>query len=302
MRYRYGLALLFILTGSAQSEETIFNLEDFAWGMKLNTTGNSAFYHLSVPAEVYQGVTRPDLGDLRIFNGQGQVVPYELKLPPLRELKESSRQAVKLFPLYGNQTTSMHAISINLSRRMGEGYMGITAHEQIPKQDEVLRGYLIQLWDSAKHPRADRLHLTWQESRQGRVHRLKVELSNDMENWTVHNPAAVVTDLRFNGDRLQQNDISLGKTSARYLRLSPATANEIMQLTSARMTPIDQNEEGIRRQLPIKEVSQGGVVKDKGVEKNTVKAKTVDELLFELSGPFSRCRIRDITQRTKYLC
>ncbi|OMH38000.1 DUF3999 domain-containing protein [Motiliproteus sp. MSK22-1] len=276
MRFIYRLTLLFLLTGSAHAQEKIFEPEDFAWGMKLNTSSTSAFYQLSIPQTVYQGVTRHDLGDLRVFNGQGQMVPYELKLTPLQQLKESSRQTVQLFPLYGSQTTSIKAISLNLSQRINNGYMGITASEQVPKQNEILYGYLIQLWDSTPHPRAASLQLDWQESSQGRVHRLKVELSNDLENWTVLNDDAVVTDLHFNGNRLLQNSISLADTSSRYLRLSPVKGSEIIQLRSAWMTPIDQNEKGKRQQLSIQEVVQNAGAKD----------KSTDELLFELPGPF----------------
>ncbi|MET0585472.1 MAG: DUF3999 family protein [Candidatus Binatia bacterium] len=38
-----------------------------------------ALYEIEIPAAVCRGVTRADLGDVRIVNGQGEVVPHGLR-------------------------------------------------------------------------------------------------------------------------------------------------------------------------------------------------------------------------------
>jgi hypothetical protein len=47
--------------------------EDFAYGMELTVSGKNAMYSLTLPADIYKGCTRPDLGDLRVFNAHGGV-------------------------------------------------------------------------------------------------------------------------------------------------------------------------------------------------------------------------------------
>ncbi|HEX2933303.1 MAG TPA: DUF3999 family protein, partial [Candidatus Binatia bacterium] len=53
--------------------------DDFAYGMTIHADGQEALYEIDIPPAVYRGVSRSDLGDIRIFNGQGEVVPHALK-------------------------------------------------------------------------------------------------------------------------------------------------------------------------------------------------------------------------------
>ena len=47
---------------------------DFAYGITIDATGSEALYDVTLPPSVYQGVTRRDLADVRVFNGVGEVV------------------------------------------------------------------------------------------------------------------------------------------------------------------------------------------------------------------------------------
>ena len=49
---------------------------DYAYGLKIEASGSEALYDVTLPPAVYQGVTRRDLGDVRVFNGADEVVPY----------------------------------------------------------------------------------------------------------------------------------------------------------------------------------------------------------------------------------
>ncbi len=51
---------------------------DFAYGNSLNISEASALSEFTIPLDVYKGVTRPDLGDMAIFNGVGEMVPFAI--------------------------------------------------------------------------------------------------------------------------------------------------------------------------------------------------------------------------------
>ena len=53
--------------------------QDFAYGIEVHADVQDALYEIELPAAVYRGVTRSDLGDIRVFNAQGEVVPYAFK-------------------------------------------------------------------------------------------------------------------------------------------------------------------------------------------------------------------------------
>jgi hypothetical protein len=42
---------------------------DYAYGLKIEASGSEALYDVTLPPSVYRGVTRRDLGDVRVFNG-----------------------------------------------------------------------------------------------------------------------------------------------------------------------------------------------------------------------------------------
>jgi len=210
---------------------------DFAWGVDLNLLIESAFYRLKVPLEVYQGVRLKDLGDIRVFNGEGLVVPHELVLPPLLQEQQQGRQSAKLFPLYGTRTTSIQTLSVHLKQRTKDGQLSLSSRERVPRKGEVLQGYLIQLWEPDQQRGTQSLQLDWKVPRQGFVHRLKIELSDDLEHWVVHDQSSVVADLRSNGERLLKNTVSLGSTKRRYARLTPVANSEPIELTAAWLFP-----------------------------------------------------------------
>ena len=51
---------------------------DYAKGVKLLTPGSEQWYSLPLPLEVYHEAVWPDLRDIRVFNRQGDVVPFTL--------------------------------------------------------------------------------------------------------------------------------------------------------------------------------------------------------------------------------
>ena len=54
--------------------------QDYAWGRSLTTTASSPWYRVALPDDVYQQSVWPDLRDVRVFNHQGERVPFTLQV------------------------------------------------------------------------------------------------------------------------------------------------------------------------------------------------------------------------------
>lgn len=66
-------------TGAAWGSNTVTDAPaDYANGMKLLTPGSEQWYSLPLPLAVYHEAVWPDLRDIRVFNRQGEVVPFTL--------------------------------------------------------------------------------------------------------------------------------------------------------------------------------------------------------------------------------
>lgn len=194
--------------------------KDFAWGIALKSAEPSPFYQLPLPMSVYSGVTRADLGDLRLFNGKGHLLPHDLRLPPLSLPDEAQVQRVKLFPLYGTRSADLQLLSMRISRQSEAGTMTLEQRQLQRAQDEVLRGYLLQLWDGDERPAITSLRLQWPEQSQGFIHRLRLEQSDDLSRWRPLAVPAVMADLGFGSERLIKRAIDLPVKTDRYIRLT----------------------------------------------------------------------------------
>jgi hypothetical protein len=80
MRRPFFLLLSTLLVPTAAAGDPV-SPSDFAYTAGILTQGEGAVYRLGLTPEVYDGLTRPDLGDLRVFNAAGQPVPHALIMP-----------------------------------------------------------------------------------------------------------------------------------------------------------------------------------------------------------------------------
>lgn len=231
---RWVCLMLTLLCSGRLLADTPRGLEqdDFAWGIRLQPATASPFYQLEVPLAVYQGVQRADLGDLRLFNGQGDRLPHELSLPA-RQLPGRERvEPVALFPLYGSREADLQLLSMRISRKDSTGSMSLEQHQLQRAREEVLRGYLLQLWQGDEPRAIRRLQLHWGASSNGFIKRLRLEQSDDLIHWRPLGVSAVMADLAFAGERLVQADIPLEGVRQRFLRLAPVSGDMPVELTT----------------------------------------------------------------------
>ncbi|MCI5121330.1 MAG: DUF3999 family protein, partial [Candidatus Electrothrix sp. AUS4] len=108
-RLQYFFLLFFIIFSGLPAlggeNELPLQREDFAYGMDLTVSGNRAMYGLNLPAAVYQGCTRADLGDLRVFN-MNHTVPHLLRAQ-VTQKTERPAQALPFFPLFSEEGQDM---------------------------------------------------------------------------------------------------------------------------------------------------------------------------------------------------
>ncbi|MEN8177891.1 MAG: DUF3999 domain-containing protein [Pseudomonadota bacterium] len=269
MRFWKVVLLLIVSTGPVLAENGIPQKGDFAWGMELELVDASPFYRIPLPLDVYAGIVRSDLGDLRVFNGQGAVVPHDLSPSSEKQAPGAEVVKTKIFPLYAARDSDIESIIIQSPRQWRDEWVSITTRERYTASEEVLHGYLLQLQEEESRP-ALALHLHWQVESQGFVHRLKVETSNDLQHWRTHSSGAVVADLRYGGERLLKQEIPLGNTHAKYLRLSPAQGSKLIDLQGAGVQFSGETQEPVPNRLTVEQLEPG---------------EQAGEYLFELPGP-----------------
>jgi hypothetical protein len=211
MRWAAVFALLCVLPAGAQERPAQYN-----HAARIEGGGEDSHYRFTLPADTYRGVTRPDLGDLRVFNGAGEPVPYAFV--PLRPA--THRPAVhpaNLFPLRGEAAKGLDGVNIRIQQGRSGTTIDVSSTPGVAKAQRKLLGYLLDA-SELKVP-YEALQLDWQ-SREGFTGTVRVEGSEDLRTWRMLVGAAPVLYLEHDGQRLERKRVELHGARARYLRIS----------------------------------------------------------------------------------
>ena len=73
--------------------------DNFAEHFALQLESGAAYYSVTLPAAVYAASQRSDLGDVRVFNGAGEPMPYSLDAPREAARSAPALHRVNWFPL-----------------------------------------------------------------------------------------------------------------------------------------------------------------------------------------------------------
>ncbi|WP_179401359.1 DUF3999 domain-containing protein [Burkholderia guangdongensis] len=179
----------------------------------LGLDGSAAYYTLAVPQTVYAASLRNDLGDLRVFNGAGEPVPYSLDAPPPVAAPPQTL-AVHWFPLppsgaAAGVATGGVPLGVSIA---ADGSLRATA--AAPSRANRSAD-LVDVSAVGGAVDALLIHLR-NDSYQGRVH---VDASDDLRNWQPLTDTQLLK-VSSEGRTLTQERIALDGVRQRYLRLS----------------------------------------------------------------------------------
>lgn len=185
--------------------------DHFAERFALQLDGDAAYYSVTLPAAVYAASQRGDLGDVRVFNGAGEPVPYSLDAPLEPTRGAPTLRPVNWFPLppvvSGASGPSGAPLGVTIA---ADGSLHASSAPPAHAQHDT------DLIDVGHGGRANALlvHIL-DDSYQGRV---TVEASDDLRHWRPAGDAQLLK-VSYNGSALSQDRIELDGTRARYLRL-----------------------------------------------------------------------------------
>jgi hypothetical protein len=202
------------MTGTAAAQAP--QVKDFAVQREILTGGSSPIQRFQLPASVYEATTSPFLSDLRIFNGDGNVVPFEIRdiFGTIRD--EEQHTALPVFPIEwttatGNAIDSEVTLSQDPSGRIiSVKFLG--ADTQHPS---TTPHYLVDL--RASQARIESLRFEWEGAAQ--LVPVTVESSNDLKSWTTVG-SGVLARLQYMGHSVTQNTIDCTVYGAKYLKIS----------------------------------------------------------------------------------
>ena len=188
--------------------------DDYRARAPITTAEEDALQRLVLPPEVYRDA-RPDLGDIRVFNGAGEAVPIALGREPERAREAQTSGVLPQFPVTSLDIAPEH---IGVTIRMSDGTLVTVKSRNAPAKSQRVAAYLVDASTIKLPMRA--LLLAWEPGTGSEVVRVRVEGSTDLRSWhPLAGPTAIV-HLEQGGRVLEQPRVPLPRTQEKYFRIT----------------------------------------------------------------------------------
>jgi len=209
-------------------------LSEFSVHAPLELRGSGPYYQISLPLDVTFASHFTDLRDLRVFNAQGETMPFSLTHGQSRTEQALQKTNLTWFPLYSSaEPTSGDMPEIRVTRNAEGTVVSVTKANEKEVKGKKLRGYLL---DASQSKNAfQTLELDWDSNVSG-FQQLSIEASDDLKNWHTWQDAARLARFEYNGQHIERKDIELTGQHANYLRLQWRDIDQAPPLKSAVLT------------------------------------------------------------------
>ncbi|QLN90729.1 DUF3999 domain-containing protein [Citrobacter freundii] len=197
-------------TGAAWGSNTATDAPaDYATGVKLFTPGSEQWYSLPLPLAVYHEAVWPDLRDIRVFNRQGDVVPFTL-LAEKAQATSPKTIPLRLFPF---DSTAQQVTPTQDDERPAvllRSKNGIEIRFESENQQSIGQSYLIALPDDVKEtPSLSQLRLIWDAPAKNWQGTASLYYSRDLRDWRLITGNAPLMDLTHSDDRLKMDTLGV---------------------------------------------------------------------------------------------
>lgn len=209
---------------------------DYATGITLTIPGKEAFYRVELPLAVH-AQARPDLADVRVFNAQGETVPYALGA--WREADSAEKPAtlhdVARFPLKAAGGAGLAGLELKIEQNTNGKVIALSSvRGSTTTASTKIIAYVFDA--SALTQDTQALLLDWPASANGYSAQATLEASDDLKSWH-YLAAAPLLEMNFGGQQLAQKRIAFTRGKYKYLRLSADQALPVFSLTQVEAAP-----------------------------------------------------------------
>lgn len=195
-------------------------LDDYAQGSDIVAPAGLPLVETTVPDAVYQTVTRADLGDVRVFNAEGQPVPHAFCDAPALAEPVITEHSLPVFELRDAPEIASGGSRIEVQTAGGTQVNVLEAGSSQPAAAANGRIHIMDASGSDEPIRA--IQFDWQSPDGASQAQVSIEASNDLDRWQVLVPASTLLLVRRGAEQLRRERIRLPQQSYDYLRVQRA--------------------------------------------------------------------------------
>jgi hypothetical protein len=223
----------FLATGFAGGSETTLPPEHFAAHATLVSEGSGPYHRLVLPLAIYQSSARPDLGDLRLYNAQGEALPFAMLRVQTRSEAQRREASAPFFPLPATPNgTADLSVSV---RRSGDGTL-VAVHQGKPTTAAATSACL--LIDASRLHNVRGLRLV-AGTGGAPFAGYRLETGDDLQHWRILRNDGQFVRLEHAGQHIEQDAIDWPDDADRYLRLTWDDAQQAPSIRSVLLASVE---------------------------------------------------------------
>jgi hypothetical protein len=196
---------------------------DFARGRALSSEDDAFVHRVTLPADVYEWITRRDLGDVRVFDAAGEQVPYLIRRPETQD-EYSDWRTVPLFPI--PEAPADDPAGARIQVEVDDGGAIVAVNGRVASS-EPGPAYLVDASGLDEAP--TQMRLDWAGTTDF-VGRIRIEGSDDLNDWRTIVASATVASLAGDGQGVRVDQLDLPRAKVKYLRLSQLAGSDRLEL------------------------------------------------------------------------
>lgn len=238
MKVPCALLLAALFANAVKAEPAAVKPEQFAQRSSIHISEKGPYQQVILPIAVYQGLLSADLGDLRVFNGQGEVMPYAIRRPESAAASQRTEQSVPFFPLLTPAREGGEVADVAVTVRQGSDGTLVSVRQTAaaPATGEVIRGLVVDASQLKGSIRS--LRLLGAASAMP-FHAYTIETSQDLQHWRMLKRDAQLVRLAHAGQRIERDAAEWDSTADRYLRLLWADPQRAPAITAVLLAGVE---------------------------------------------------------------
>jgi hypothetical protein len=202
-------------------------LDEYSQGLEIFAPEGLPLVETTLPDSLYQGVTRADLGDVRVFNAEGQPVPHAFCVAPAVNEPAIIEQSLPVFELRDGPESANGGSRIEVQTAGGTQVNVVEAGRERPAASG--RIHIIDGRDSDAPIRA--IQFEWQSPDGASQVQVSIEASDDLDRWRVLVPASTLLLATSGSAELKRERIQLPPQAYDYLRVQRTDGGPPLTIT-----------------------------------------------------------------------
>ncbi len=212
--------------------------DDYVRGIDINSYESRPLVEILLPDEVYQGVTRADLGDVRVFNADGVAVPHAFCASPVAAEPVVSSESLPVFDLQaGMPATTTGTTHVEVATASGTQVRiqeGEPAAADLPRTRTWAHVIDARGVDDALRS----IEFDWVSPDGASQASVRIEASDDLDRWRTVVSTSTLLRVMREGQQLQRKSVPLVEqryTFLRVVRTDGGPPLQIAQVTAERV-------------------------------------------------------------------